>query len=868
MQRNILIAGYYGFGNTGDEAILKSMLDQFRAIRSNLEFTIISGNPEWTASHYDVNAIHWRDIPAISATVKASDLVILGGGGLFQEYWEYKQEQLLTPKHHSMSFYGGIPVLAALYERPLVIYAVGIGPVRTENGKKLIRFAADQAIILSVRDEESRNLLQSLGVNPGKIHITVDPAFGLAPAKETSKTILKQLHIHKNDGPLLGVSLRNWKIGVSSSKWKMQIAHVLDRFITTFNGSVLFMPFQSIPGDELQDDVSAARDIIQTMARADRTHNIETVHSPDVLAGLITQCDFVFGMRLHSLIFGIHAAVPVMGLSYDPKIDLLLTRFGQEEYLFSIKKFHEDNLVLAIQNILEKKELLQKNLVEQSRRAKEECSEFSQRVMTILDTHASARNAPKLEEFLRHLTIEKIDRVAALEIKADELEGLYSSNAWQEFRIYRDIRQRLAPDGSTFSNVLSNVQRGIVTLKKKGWKAFLRSISERVVISMAHVIEPVLQTSTKLENELNAILKKHADAKGVVLILPNIEWNVSLFQRPQQMALAFAREGYLVLYLELSYVMFNKKIREIQERLHRVPVPANRAVPRYADIVPFETLHMLNKPITITYTYNMQFLEYLQNPRIVYEYIDELEVFPYDRDFLLNNHSELISSADVIVATAKHLHDDVLAERKDAILCPNGVDYVHFSPSRNPQTAQAPKDLQGVLRPGHPVIGYYGALARWFDYDLLAEVARRRSEWDFLLIGVDYDNTLHSSGILKVPNVHWLGPRPYSDLPEYLKCFDVATIPFKVNEITHSTSPLKMFEYFAGHKPVVATAMHEVQRYHEVMIAHDVQEFISRTEEALTLKNTPEFTAKLDKVARENTWDARVKQILDAIKES
>jgi hypothetical protein len=94
----------------------------------------------------------------------------------------------------------------------------------------------------------------------------------------------------------------------------------------------------------------------------------------------------------------------------------------------------------------------------------------------------------------------------------------------------------------------------------------------------------------------------------------------------------------------------------------------------------------------------------------------------------------------------------------------------------------------------------------------------------------------------------------------------VAIIPFKVNDITHSTSPLKLFEYMAGHKPVVATAMHEVQRYNDVLIAHDSWEFIEKIEEALVLRNDLEFIARLDKMARENTWDSRVEQILNFIK--
>jgi glycosyltransferase involved in cell wall biosynthesis len=116
-----------------------------------------------------------------------------------------------------------------------------------------------------------------------------------------------------------------------------------------------------------------------------------------------------------------------------------------------------------------------------------------------------------------------------------------------------------------------------------------------------------------------------------------------------------------------------------------------------------------------------------------------------------------------------------------------------------------------------PIIGYYGALAKWFHYRLLARVAWQRSDYQFILIGPDYDGSIKTSLIQEVGNIHWLGPKTYKELPRYLKYFDVATIPFQLNEVTHSTSPLKLFEYMSAGKPVVTTAMHECEKYPVVL---------------------------------------------------
>ena len=351
--------------------------------------------------------------------------------------------------------------------------------------------------------------------------------------------------------------------------------------------------------------------------------------------------------------------------------------------------------------------------------------------------------------------------------------------------------------------------------------------------------------------KINRILKDNFDARGIIFMMPSVAWDFSMFQRPQQISLALSRKGYLIFYLEFRSLIKHFGIYHAHERIYRIPVL-------------WDVFKNIDKPIAIAYTYNSQYLARLNNPHIIYEYIDDLGVFSQDRESMQKVHDTLLQRADVVAATAKILFEDVLKRRTDAIFCPNGVDYDHFLPARE-ERIYPPSDMKMFVNTDTPIIGYYGALAHWFDYDLLKEVARSRPDWNFVLIGVDFDNSLHPSGMLETPNIHWLGPRSYSVLPEYLKWFDVAVIPFKVNDITNSTSPLKLFEYFAGHKPVVATALLEVQRYHEVLIAHNIQEFVEKTERALASRNDPGFISRLDRIARENTWDARVNQLLDAI---
>src|SRR5665811_2161361 len=253
----------------------------------------------------------------------------------------------------------------------------------------------------------------------------------------------------------------------------------------------------------------------------------------------------------------------------------------------------------------------------------------------------------------------------------------------------------------------------------------------------------------------------------------------------------------------------------------------------------------------------------LPEARTVYEHIDDLEVFEHvhGRSDLERWHRTAIAEADVVVGSARDLLRELQIHRPDALLVQNGVDVTHFAESG----LGVPDDLAGVAPPGVPVVGYYGALAEWFDYGLLSGIAERLPDHAFVLIGPDYDGTLTKSKVLDRPNVHWLGSKPYGSLPAYLERFDVAAIPFVVTEVTHSVSPLKLFEYMAGGKPVITPPLRECAQYDTVLIADGADEWSEMIGIARELATDPSYVATLRATAAANTWDARVQTILDAL---
>jgi glycosyltransferase involved in cell wall biosynthesis len=252
---------------------------------------------------------------------------------------------------------------------------------------------------------------------------------------------------------------------------------------------------------------------------------------------------------------------------------------------------------------------------------------------------------------------------------------------------------------------------------------------------------------------------------------------------------------------------------------------------------------------------------------ILYEYIDEIDaaISGCDANYLLDRHKTLdLNSIDFVLATATKLYEEMINKfpKEKVMYHPNAVDYEHFHIDKYP--IKCPNIMQSILAEGKPIIGYYGALADWIDYDLINLVAKKKLDWNIVLIGIDYDQSMKR--LEKLANIKYLGFKKYQDLPNYGIWFDVAIIPFKEGDIAKSTSPLKLFEYMAMNKPVVATKdLIECQKYEGVLIAENKNDFILKIEKAIKLKEDPNYLQILDSSAKSNTWLQRAIKIDELI---
>jgi GT2 family glycosyltransferase len=244
--------------------------------------------------------------------------------------------------------------------------------------------------------------------------------------------------------------------------------------------------------------------------------------------------------------------------------------------------------------------------------------------------------------------------------------------------------------------------------------------------------------------------------------------------------------------------------------------------------------------------------------RVLYDCMDDWETFPGIGAFNLSEERHLAGECDVLVVTAQKLVEKFSPKGLAPLLARNAADFDRFAAP----TGEPP--LSETMR--RPVVGYFGAIADWMDLDLVAEVARLRPQYSFVLIGEVFGRD--TSGLKRLPNVHLLGHREYEEIPLYLREFDACMIPFLVNQVTDATDPVKLYEYLSQGKPVVATNMAELASFSElVYIGRDASDFATKLDQAVGEQGETLRERRVE-FARANTWVHRVESIDSAVRKT
>lgn len=228
-----------------------------------------------------------------------------------------------------------------------------------------------------------------------------------------------------------------------------------------------------------------------------------------------------------------------------------------------------------------------------------------------------------------------------------------------------------------------------------------------------------------------------------------------------------------------------------------------------------------------------------------------------DKERLRRSEEELLRSVNMVFCSSQRLREAKSLINPNCFFIPNGVDLSSLKFDQRDQ--DIPFDMRGIRK---PIIGYIGTIGDWLDFDTLIPLAKARPDWTIVMIGPV--TSKHFSSIMaRVSNLYWLGEKDYNKLPRYLDLFDVCLIPFKVNEFTEKIYPTKFHQYLGAGKPVVSSYLPDLESFSPwVAFYHHLKEMEEAVERALK-EDSEEKTLERRRIASENTWDQRVKSMID-----
>lgn len=399
------------------------------------------------------------------------------------------------------------------------------------------------------------------------------------------------------------------------------------------------------------------------------------------------------------------------------------------------------------------------------------------------------------------------------------------------------------------------IQKALLFYRKEGLgHTALRTLEK--CRDMALRLPGVMMERLFLQHYRKKVVEK-TKGKHVYLMIPCIDWGIPLFQRPHQIAVALAR-------LDNTHIFFVSDEYRYDNFAGLMPICDGLDVVscRVVNKLTFEGAERLT--VVMSWPRQAHLLDGIAYDELIYEYIDDLSLFYYYTQEMRERHYQLIRDADLTVCTARTLYEDARQYTKRVLLSPNAGDYGFFHGNRS---CPANPTLSAQIQDYDCVLGYYGCLAEWFDYDLILQAAQARPTWCFDFVGYSFDGTASRLRQTGLKNIILYPAQPYERLPQFVAGFDIQIIPFLLNDITKSTSPVKLFEYMASGKPILTSAMPECLQYQSVLVYRDLEDFLDQVPNALSLAHEPSYLELLDSEARQNTWDARVQEILRTLRE-
>lgn len=342
-----IISGYYGFNNIGDDAMLRSIVYNFKQNKPNISILALSRKPDETSQSYGVNSINRKNIFTVFSAMRNAKLFIYGGGNIIQD----------STSSRSLIYYLGTAWLAKRLKLKVMFYANGIGPINKPMNAEFSRRILNRADVITVREKLSFNELQRMGITKPKIVLTADAALALEIDNNVQIEELLNNEGIPLDGIYAGFSVRKCPglENLQHEKYENTIAQIADYVYLTYNLKPVFIPM------EYHVDIFTIKNIVSKMKT--ESYIISDNHSVSETLAIIKAMDIMIAMRLHALIFSAYMNVPFIGISYQPKVEGFLEYINQPS-VGNVKDLSFENMRLKVDYIIQNKSTIKDELTE------------------------------------------------------------------------------------------------------------------------------------------------------------------------------------------------------------------------------------------------------------------------------------------------------------------------------------------------------------------------------------------------------------------------------------------------------------------------------------------------------------------------
>ena len=360
----VVISGYYGFNNMGDESILTAIITDLRANIPEIEITVLSVNPKVTEKKHNVKSVYSKSPFKVLKVIKEADILISGGGSLLQD---------VTSKRNVL-YYLAVMYMGILLNKKVMVYSQGMGPIRSKFNRRLTKRVLERIDVITLRDSRSERFLKELKLKNKNIYVTADPVIALEQKDlKLGQSIMKKEGIDLGKGKTVGFAIR----GKAKSKGFINnLCMLTDRLVKEKGINIVFIPFHH--GEDI-----GILDAIQDNCN-EKVFCLHDEYKIPELLSIIGNVDLLVGERLHSLIFSSVMKVPIIALSYDPKINNFIG-YISEKVFSDIDEIDFDKLYKEILIKLETEEENKEELSEKIDLLKQKLSRNSEEIKKLLN---------------------------------------------------------------------------------------------------------------------------------------------------------------------------------------------------------------------------------------------------------------------------------------------------------------------------------------------------------------------------------------------------------------------------------------------------------------------------------------------------